>query len=41
MKAYSDWPTFPQLYYKKELLGGCDIVLEMAADGTLKEEITK
>ena len=41
MKAYSDWPTFPQLYYKKELLGGCDIVLEMAADGSLKEEITK
>lgn len=41
MKVYSDWPTFPQLYYKKELMGGCDIVLEMAADGSLKEEITK
>ena len=41
MKVYSDWPTFPQLYYKKELLGGCDIVLEMAADGSLKDEITK
>ena len=41
MKVYSDWPTFPQLYYKKELLGGCDIVLEMGADGSLKDEITK
>ena len=37
MKIYSDWPTFPQLYYKKELLGGCDIVLEMSETGELNE----
>lgn len=29
MKAYSNWPTFPQVYVKGELLGGCDIVLQM------------
>ena len=29
MKAYSDWPTFPQLYARGELVGGCDIVCEM------------
>ncbi|KAG9148896.1 hypothetical protein Leryth_027071 [Lithospermum erythrorhizon] len=29
LKTYSNWPTFPQLYYKGELMGGCDIVLEM------------
>eukprot|EP00983_Pelagomonas_calceolata_P112137 1159854-Pelagomonas_calceolata.AAC.7 len=29
MKVYSNWPTFPQLYVKGELMGGCDIVLQM------------
>ncbi|GFH31725.1 uncharacterized protein HaLaN_30823, partial [Haematococcus lacustris] len=29
VKAYSDWPTYPQLHVKGELVGGCDIVLEM------------
>ena len=29
VKQYSDWPTYPQLYVKGELLGGCDIVTEM------------
>ena len=29
LKEYSNWPTYPQLYVKGELLGGCDIVLEM------------
>ena len=33
----SDWRTFPQLYVKGELLGGCDIVEEMAASGELQE----
>ena len=40
MKEYSDWPTYPQLYVKGELVGGCDIILEMAADGSLKETLT-
>lgn len=35
IKAYTDWPTIPQLYVKGEFLGGCDIVREMAASGEL------
>ncbi len=34
-KAYSDWPTIPQLYVKGELVGGCDIVREMFETGEL------
>ena len=37
LKAYSDWPTFPQLYVKGELIGGCDIALELYESGELKE----
>lgn len=37
MKEFSDWPTFPQLFCKGELVGGCDIVLEMAASGELRQ----
>ncbi|KAF5827260.1 thioredoxin-like protein [Dunaliella salina] len=40
MKAYGNWPTFPQLYVKGELLGGCDIVLQMQEAGELKSTIT-
>lgn len=32
----SNWPTYPQLFIKGELVGGCDIVQGMHADGTLK-----
>ena len=32
---YSDWPTIPQLYVKKEFIGGCDIVKEMYENGEL------
>lgn len=39
LKAYSSWPTFPQVFVKGELLGGCDIVLEMQEAGELKETI--
>ncbi len=39
LKAYSNWPTFPQLYVKGELVGGCDIVTEMYESGELKELI--
>ena len=39
LKEYSDWPTYPQLYVNGELVGGCDIVLEMASDGSLKEAL--
>ena len=33
IKTYSDWPTIPQLYVKKEFVGGCDIVKEMYENG--------
>jgi len=36
LKAYSNWPTFPQLYVKGELIGGSDIVIEMYHSGELK-----
>ena len=36
VKAYSDWPTIPQLYVKGEFVGGCDIVREMFQAGELK-----
>ncbi|PNW84363.1 hypothetical protein CHLRE_04g232602v5 [Chlamydomonas reinhardtii] len=36
LKEYSNWPTYPQLYVKGELVGGCDIVLEMAGSGELE-----
>ena len=36
LPAYAEWPTFPQLWIKGELIGGCDIVLEMYQSGELK-----
>ncbi|KAG6604445.1 Monothiol glutaredoxin-S17, partial [Cucurbita argyrosperma subsp. sororia] len=41
LKAYSNWPTFPQLYYKGELIGGCDIVLELKNNGELKSTLSE
>ncbi|MDH3615041.1 MAG: monothiol glutaredoxin, Grx4 family, partial [Gammaproteobacteria bacterium] len=37
LKEYSNWPTFPQLYVKGELIGGCDIVMEMYQSGELQK----
>ena len=37
IKVFSDWPTIPQLYVKKEFIGGCDIVKEMYENGELKK----
>jgi len=37
LKEYSNWPTFPQLYVKGELVGGSDIMVEMYHSGELKE----
>ena len=39
LKSFSDWPTYPQLYHRGELLGGCDIILEMAASGELAQAL--
>ena len=36
IKAYSDWPTIPQLYVKGEFVGGCDIIREMFQAGELQ-----
>ncbi|MEE8533620.1 MAG: Grx4 family monothiol glutaredoxin [Alphaproteobacteria bacterium] len=36
IKAYSEWPTIPQLYVKGEFVGGCDIVREMHETGELE-----
>ena len=41
IKDFSDWPTIPQLYIKKEFLGGCDIVKEMYENGELKKILTE
>ncbi|MDC1082882.1 Grx4 family monothiol glutaredoxin [Candidatus Pelagibacter sp.] len=37
IKEFSDWPTIPQLFIKKEFVGGCDIVKEMYENGELKK----
>ena len=37
IKEFSDWPTIPQLYIKKEFVGGSDIVKEMYENGELKK----
>jgi len=39
LPKYANWPTFPQLWVKGELIGGCDIVLEMHKNGELVELI--
>ena len=39
IKAYSDWPTIPQLYIKSEFIGGCDIVKEMFEKGELQAKL--
>jgi len=38
---YADWPTFPQIYVDGELIGGCDITLELHAGGALKTMLEK
>tara|TARA_R110001583_G_scaffold722_5_gene6699 strand:+ start:5171 stop:5506 length:336 start_codon:yes stop_codon:yes gene_type:complete len=36
LPKYANWPTFPQLWVEGELVGGCDIIVEMAANGELE-----
>ncbi len=40
IKAYSNWPTIPQLYIKGEFVGGCDIVREMFQAGELQDHLS-
>ena len=35
LKSYSNWPTYPQLYIKGELIGGCDIMIDLYKKGDL------
>ena len=37
LKSYSNWPTYPQLYVNGELIGGCDIAMQMLRNGELKQ----
>ena len=37
LKSYSNWPTYPQLYIKGELVGGCDIMMELLQQGDLQK----
>ena len=37
LKDYANWPTFPQLYVKGELVGGCDIMVEMYQKGEMQK----
>ena len=37
LSAYSNWPTIPQLFVKGELIGGCDIVMDLERKGELSE----
>ena len=38
---YSKWPTFPQLYYNGELMGGCDIIEQLYKSGELQKKLSK
>lgn len=40
IKAFSEWPTIPQLYVKGEFVGGCDIIKEMFSSGELDQLLT-
>lgn len=41
LKRYSNWPTYPQLYVRGELIGGSDIIVEMYKSGELKDALAK
>ncbi|MFM2481212.1 Grx4 family monothiol glutaredoxin [Celerinatantimonas sp. YJH-8] len=41
LPKYADWPTFPQLWVEGELVGGCDIILEMFRAGELQTMLTE
>jgi monothiol glutaredoxin len=41
LPRYADWPTFPQVYVNGELIGGCDITLELYSSGELKTMMEK
>jgi monothiol glutaredoxin len=40
LPVYAEWPTFPQLWVDNELVGGCDIIVQMYNDGSLKSALS-
>ncbi|KAJ7376742.1 Glutaredoxin 3 [Desmophyllum pertusum] len=40
LKTYSNWPTYPQVYVKGELIGGLDIITELDQEGELESSLT-
>ncbi|MBF13301.1 MAG: monothiol glutaredoxin, Grx4 family [Legionellales bacterium] len=40
IKAFSDWPTIPQLYVAGEFIGGCDIIMDMHQSGELEDKLS-
>jgi len=40
LKEYSQWPTYPQLYIDNELVGGCDIIMDLYNSGELQKMLT-
>jgi monothiol glutaredoxin len=40
LKTYSHWPTYPQLYINGELVGGCDIMMDLHARGELSKQLS-
>tara|TARA_B100000029_G_scaffold159911_2_gene155681 strand:+ start:1244 stop:1579 length:336 start_codon:yes stop_codon:yes gene_type:complete len=41
IKTYSNWPTIPQIYIRKEFIGGCDILRELAENGEIEDVLKK
>mgnify|MGYP000072504290 CR=1 FL=1 len=41
LPRFADWPTFPQVYIDGELIGGCDITLEMHSSGDLQQAVAE
>lgn len=41
LPKFANWPTFPQLYYKGELMGGCDIVEQLYKTGELQKKLSE
>ncbi len=41
LPKFANWPTFPQLYVNGELIGGCDIMMDLHASGELKKIVTE
>ncbi|XP_063720093.1 glutaredoxin-related protein 5, mitochondrial-like [Symsagittifera roscoffensis] len=41
VKSFSNWPTIPQVYFKGEFIGGCDVLLQMHQSGDIVEELQK